>query len=231
MVSQQLAILKRMRPPPIYPKKIQALIRRLKTPIQVQGWLNSLRYNPGHTMRTLSGVVKSKSAHCLEAAMAAAAILEHHGPAQHGREAPRAGYPPLILDIESTDLLDHTLFLYRRRGKYGAIGKSRDIGLAGRKPVFKTIHALIQSYAIPYIDHHAAIKTYGVLDLRQLSRQTWRGSLKNVWYVEEALRHIPHTKLTRSRAITKKWRARYRAYKKKYPTRQPDYYPGQAAWM
>lgn len=207
-------------PPPLslYSPSIQQLIRRLKTPLKVQRWLSSLAYNKSETMRTLPGVLKSGRAHCLEGALSAAALLEPHG------------YPPLILDLESADLLDHTLFLYKHNGKYGAVGKSRDIGLDGRKPVFKTIRALVNSYVIPYIDHHAAITGYGVLDLRTLKSQSWRSSVKNIWYVEEALRSIPHKKISLSPTAIKVWRKRFVEFKKKYPGKQPDYYPGQESW-
>lgn len=150
--------------------------------------------------------------------MAAAAILEQHG------------FPPLILDLESTDGIDHTLLLYRRRGCFGTVGKSRDVGLDGRRPVYRTIHDLVQSYVVPYIDEHACLKSYGVLDLQTLKYQTWRTSKKNVWYVEEALRNIPHTKLKLSPTLVKVWRKRYLEFKKKYHTKQSSYYPGQKNW-
>lgn len=208
-------------PPPlsIYPPRIQILIHRLNTPRKVQAWLKTLRYNKTETMRTLASVMRFQSAHCLEGALCAAALLEPHG------------YPPLILDLESTDLLDHTLLLYKHKGKYGSVGKSRDIGLDGRKPAYKTIRALVQSYAIPYIDHQATITGYGVLDLRTLKNTSWRTSTKNVWYVEEALRNISHRNFSLPDRTVKKWRKRYLAFKKKYPGRQPDYYPDQDSWV
>ena len=67
--------------------------------------------------------------------LAAATILEHHG------------YPPLLMDLESKDQLDHVLFLFRRRGRFGAVARSRDPGLHGRKPVFRSVRALVTSYA------------------------------------------------------------------------------------
>src|SRR5947209_4689986 len=89
------------------------LIRRLRTPDAVQGWLNRLPYNteppPGRaTLRSLRRIVRHHTAHCLEAALAAAAILEQHG------------YPPLVLSFESIDELDHVLFVYRERGRWGS---------------------------------------------------------------------------------------------------------------
>src|SRR6185295_11878205 len=98
------------------------LVRRLRTPNQVQRWLNSLEYNteppPGRaTLRSFRGVVRHHTAHCLEAALAAAVVLEQHG------------YPPLVISFESIDKLDHVIFVYRRNGRWGSVARSRDPGL------------------------------------------------------------------------------------------------------
>ena len=72
------------------------LIHRLRTPAQVQRYLNGLRYNTEPppdpaTLRTFRGVVHAGTAHCMEAALTAAVILERHG------------FPPLVLSFESID--------------------------------------------------------------------------------------------------------------------------------
>src|SRR5437667_6298992 len=129
-------------PPPTdaFATKEWKLIQRLSTPLQVQRWLTSLPYNwerRGGTMRSFREVVKRNEAHCLEAAVAAAVILE------------RWGLPPLLLDIESVDLLDHVLFVFQKDRRWGSIGRSRDIGLHGRKPVFPSLRQLVWSYFDP----------------------------------------------------------------------------------
>jgi hypothetical protein len=101
-------------------------------------------------------------AHCLEAALAVATILEQHG------------YPPLLLDLESQDNLDHVLFLFREHSGYGTVARSRDAGLHGRKRVFRTLRALVMSYVDPYVDGSGRITGYGVLDLRTLQKCDWR---------------------------------------------------------
>src|SRR3989304_8509941 len=91
-----------------------ALIRRLRRPRQVHAFLRRLPYNwekTGDTLRTFRGVVRHWQAHCLEAALAAATILEQHG------------YPPLLLDLESKDNLDHGPFLFRHPGRWGSVAK------------------------------------------------------------------------------------------------------------
>ncbi len=108
------------------------LVRRLRTPGHVQRFLNDLPYNTegrpdGPTLRSFRLVVRTWTAHCMEAALAAAVILEQHG------------YPPLVLSIESEDRLDHVLFLYQSGGRWGSVARSRDLGLHG--PVSSTTSA------------------------------------------------------------------------------------------
>ena len=103
-------------PPPLpFTKRERRLIERLRTPADVQRFLNALPYNtelpPGRaTLRSFRSVVRHQTAHCLEAVLTAAVVLEQHG------------YPPLALSFESVDELDHVLFVYRHRGSVGLGG-------------------------------------------------------------------------------------------------------------
>lgn len=199
---------------------INRLVRQLRTPYSVQQWLYSLRYNTAETMRSLHGVVRHHTAHCLEAALSAAALLEHHG------------YPPLLLDMESTDGLDHVVFVYQRRGKFGTVGWSRDVGLNGRKPMYPTIRSLVLSYAAPYIDEHACITAYGVLDLRTVKNGLWRTTRGHAWYIENTLRRLPHTPLKLSPTYVQQWRRRYRQFKRRYPHQSTlRLYPNRQYWI
>ena len=151
------------------------VIARLRTPEAVQRYLNRLPYNNepapgGATLRSFRGVVRTGTAHCMEAALAAAVILEQHG------------YPPLILSFESIDELDHVLFVYQHRGRWGSVARSRDPGLHGRKPVFRRPRDLALSYVDPYIDYTGRITGYTVVDIAELlGDYDWRLSDKNVW--------------------------------------------------
>jgi len=168
----------------------QRVIRRLRSPLAVQRWLNALPYNNekgGETLRSFRGVVKRGTAHCLEAALSAAVILEQHR------------YPPLVLSFESIDLLDHVIFVYRGPRGWGSVARSRDPGLHGRKPVFATPRALALSYFDPYIDFAGLIKGYAVVDLRVLGDYDWRLSKTNVWKVERMLIEWPHRRIASSR--------------------------------
>ncbi len=149
----------------------------------------------------------------------AATVLEQHG------------YPPLLVSIESQDLLDHVLFLYKKEGRYGSVARSRDIGLHGRKPVFRSVRDLVMTYFDPYIDKTGRITGYGVADLNVLGGYDWRFSERNVWRVERLLQEIPHTKIASSDTRYQKWRARYLAFHERHPDRSPDYFPTRHLWQ
>ncbi len=171
-----------VRTPPLsaYLARERRLIERLRTSLQVQRYLRALPYNWEHTLRAFRGSVGAGRASCLEAVLFTAAILEHHG------------YPPVVLDIESDDGLDHVLFLYRRDGKWGTVARSRDYGLHGRPPVFRSIPALVRSYMDPYVDGSGRLNGYGVAQLDALTTADWRLSTRSVWRVERALIDMPH---------------------------------------
>ena len=96
------------------------------------------------------------------------------------------------MSFESIDELDHVLFVYRQRGRWGSIARSRDPGLHGRKPVFATPRALALSYVDPYVDFTGRITGYTVVDLRDIGNYDWRLSEGNVWKVERMLLELPH---------------------------------------
>ena len=197
------------------------LIARLRTPEAVQHFLNRTAYNGepgGATLKSFREVARKKNVHCLEAALFAAAVLERHG------------YPPLLLSFESVDQLDHVLFVYQRRGRWGAIGRSRDPGLHGRKPVYRSLRALAASYMAPFIDYTGEITGFAPYDLRDLRGCDWRFSPRNVWKLETVLLNIPHAPLRWPKARVRAERERYKAFMKANPGKKPMDYPGREHW-
>jgi len=193
------------------------VIDRVRTPKAAQAFLNALPYNteppPGRALlRSFRGVVRHHTAHCLEAAISCAVIMEQHG------------YPPLVMSLESIDGLDHVIFVYKHRGRWGSVARSRDPGLHGRAPVFRSLRRLAESYYDGYIDTTGRLKAYGVVDLRVLGDYNWRLSEGNVWKVERMLFDIPHRPIRKSLARTRRLRARYFAFIAAHPGRKPLYY-------
>lgn len=196
------------------------LIRRLSTPARTQAYLNALPYNTeprGETLRSFRGVVQTGTSHCFEAAMFAAVALEQHG------------YPPLVLSLESIDHLDHVIFVYRERGKWGSVARSRDPGLHGRLPRFATPRALALSYVDAYVDYTGGVRGYAVADLRDLGEYDWRFSRRFVWPAEQFLLDYPHRRIVTDAARIAALRARYRAFRRKYKMKPVDY-QGRERW-
>jgi hypothetical protein len=198
------------------------LVARLRSPLAVQRFLNRLPYNtePGGraTLRSFRGVVDHGCAHCLEAALFAAVVLEQHG------------YPPLVLSFESTDALDHVIFAYRQNGGWGSVARSRDPGLHGRKPVFRTPRVLALSYFDPYVDFTGCLTGYAIVDLRVLGRYPWRLAETNVWKVERMLLDYPHRPIVASDQRVDRLRARYQAFRALNGSRKPVFYRGREKW-
>jgi len=198
------------------------LVETHRTPARVQRYLTGMRYNwerGGGSLRSFREVVRRGEAHCLEAALAAAVILEQHG------------YPPLLLSLESQDLLDHVIFVFRRRGLWGSIGRSRDLGLHGRRPVFRSLRHLAYSYFDPYVDTTARITGYGLTSMYELGGYDWRFSPRNVWKVERHLQEIPHKPLPSSERRYRRLLARYEEFHARHPDRSPDYFEDRHTWM
>src|SRR2546427_10694887 len=83
------------------------IIRRCRTPEQVQRFLGSLPYNwerGGDTLRSFREVARRGTAQCLEAALVAAGA-----PAQHSDA-------PLVGRFEVEEGVGHGIYVFRRRG-------------------------------------------------------------------------------------------------------------------
>ncbi len=187
--------------PDVFTREERRIIQRHRTPEQVQQFLRRLPYNwelHGDTLRSFRQVVRNKTAHCLEAALVAAVILEQHG------------YPPLVVSFESKDGVDHVIYVFRHRGRWGAVARSRD----------------------PYVDFTGRVTGYQLVDLRTLGKYDWRLALTNIWKVENYLLKIPHRRLRSSNRRYLRLLARFRAYRERDP-RGPvvEIYRDRQRWM
>ncbi|HEX6648822.1 MAG TPA: hypothetical protein VF075_04770 [Pyrinomonadaceae bacterium] len=198
------------------------LVQRLNTPAKVQRYFRSLPYQwelNGSSVRSFRELVKAGEAHCLEVAVASAVILEQHG------------YPPLLFDLESYDLLDHVVYVFKENGRWGSIARSRDLGLHGRKPVYRSLRDLAWSYFDTYVDFSGRLKGYALANLNDLGNYDWRFSPRKMTKIEDYLRALPHTPLHSSDKRYQRLLARYHQYKKRYPNRSPTYYDSRSNWM
>lgn len=185
-------------------KRIKNLAKKLKTPKQVQRHLRRLPYNrekDGETLLSAEEALRRGSLHCFEAALAAAAILEHHG------------YPPLVMSLESKDNLDHVIYVFRQKNRWGSVALSRDEGLHGRPPIYRSLRDLAWSYYDPYVDKTGMITGYQVAHLDDCGAD-WRAGKRNIWKAERYLIGLRHKPLKSSKARYKKL---LRAYLRRGP--------------
>jgi hypothetical protein len=166
-----------------------AVFRRLQTPEKIQRFLDELGYNKepdGPTCRSPRGVMRDRTAHCMEGALFAAAALR------------MMGDPPLLLDFEAVHDDDHVIAIFRRRGCWGALAKSNFAGLRFREPVYRTLRELAMSYFEHYFNlrREKTLRNYSrPVNLRRFDGMHWMTAPGDIWEVPEYLCDISHTPL------------------------------------
>jgi hypothetical protein len=160
-------------------------LRALKTPAQIQKFVDTLEYQYADTAWSPARVLRERKGHCLEGALVAAAALRVNG------------YPPLLMDLEAVRDDDHVVALYRERGLWGGIAKSNFAGLRFRAPIYRTLRELALSYFEHYYNLRGerTLRAYSVaVDLSRLDARHWMTDEEEVWSVPELLiaaRHYP----------------------------------------
>jgi hypothetical protein len=167
-----------------------ALVRKLRTPEKVQAWISTLAYDygkAGDTTRTFRRVLRDGTAHCLDGALAAAAVLREHG------------YAPRLVCMEARDV-DHNLAIYKVNGRWGSVGQSRDPHLKGRPPVYRTVKDLVMAY-YPYYwnlrtgdETDISMRGYATVDLGRFT-QDWVLAEEDPTFIEDHLYAIPYRAL------------------------------------
>jgi hypothetical protein len=182
-------------------------LRALKTPMQIQRFIDGLEYQYADTAGSPQRVLRERKGHCLEGALLAAAALRVNG------------HPPLLMDLEAVHDDDHVVALYRERGLWGGIAKSNFAGLRFRAPVYRTLREL----ALSYFDHYynlrgeRTLRAYaGPVNLARLDGRHWMTDEEDVWCVPELLiaaKHYPVIPHKVARALPRLDRRSYEAGK------------------
>jgi hypothetical protein len=161
------------------------VLRALKTPAQIQKFIDGLTYQYADTAGSPHRVLRERKGHCLEGALLAAAALR-----VNGRE-------PLLMDLEAVRDDDHVIALYREGGLWGGIAKSNFAGLRFRAPVYRTLRELALSYFENYYNLRGerTLRSYSIpVNLKRLDGLHWMIAEEDVWCVPELLiaaRHYP----------------------------------------
>jgi hypothetical protein len=153
-------------------------LRALKTPAQIQKFVDALQYQYADTAGSPQRVLRERKGHCLEGALLAAAALRING------------HTPLLMDLEAVRDDDHVVALYRERGLWGGIAKSNYAGLRFRAPVYRTLRELALSYFEHYYNLRGerTLRNYSrPVNLERLDSRGWMTSEEDVWCVPEYL--------------------------------------------
>lgn len=135
----------------MFTKNQLKIINLLNTPEKIKKFIDNLKYNEDDWI-TIDKVLKKKKAACLEAAILSILILRHHK------------YEAYLLDLEAVRDEDHVLVVYKEKGKWGSIAKSKYLNLRHREPIYDSIKELAMSYFEHYFNY------YGELSLRRFSK-------------------------------------------------------------
>jgi hypothetical protein len=166
------------------------IFKKLNTPTKIQDFINSLPPNfekKGETCSSPRVTLARGTAHCLEGAYLASAILWFHG------------YKPLLLDLKSSKKdFDHVVALFKIGDRWGAISKTNHAVLRYREPVYKSIRELAMSYFHEYFLNSDGTKTLESFskpfDLRKFGK-SWITEKKNLWEIGASLDDSPHEKI------------------------------------
>lgn len=159
------------------PENLRTL-RALKTPVQIQKFIDALEYQYADTAMSPQRVLRERKGHCLEGALLAAAALRING------------YPPLLMDLEAVRDDDHVVAIYQERGLWGGVAKSNFAGLRFRAPIYRTLRELALSYFENYYNLRGerTLRAYSrPVNLARLDSKHWMTSEEDVWCVPEAL--------------------------------------------
>jgi hypothetical protein len=177
-------------------KKELKKLRKLDSPRKIQDFVTRLKINfepRGDTCKSPRVVLRTRKAHCIEAAMLAALALRLQG------------HKPLLVDLTAHERdFDHVIAVFKKNGHWGAISKSNHIVLRYRDPIYKSLRELIMSYFNEYFlpTGKKSLKSYSVpVNLSKFDRKGWTISENDVWDIPDALVKAKHHKvLSRSQA-------------------------------
>ncbi|MGD1107782.1 MAG: hypothetical protein ABR865_12125 [Terracidiphilus sp.] len=153
-------------------------LRALKTPAQIQKFVDVLEYQYADTAWSPERVLRERKGHCLEGALVAAAALRVNG------------YPPLLMDLDAVRDDDHVVALYRERGLWGGIAKSNFAGLRFRAPIYRSLRELGLSYFEQYYNLRGerTLRAYSrPVNLTRLDSEHWMTAKDDIWCVPELL--------------------------------------------
>ena len=169
-----------------------SFLKTISDPDKIQGFLDSIEYNPIYECRSPRSVIKKKSAHCFEGALFAAAAMEFNG------------YLPLIVDLKAYNDDDHVIAIFKEGIYWGAVAKSNFTSLRYREPVYRSLRELIMSYFDFYFntDGDKSLRSYSVpLNLTVYNSRHWKTTDEDLEYIGDKLEQLHHYPVVNEKMI------------------------------
>ena len=157
------------------------ILRGLRTPADIQGFLDELEYQEKGGPASPRKVMRTGRAQCYSGALFACAALRE------------IGHPPRLMYIDAVSDDVHCLALYESNGLWGAVAKSNFTTLRSRDPVYPYL-ALGLSYFEGYYNTYGkrTMRSFTVpIDLEMFERRGWRFSEGPLLYLDRALDRAP----------------------------------------
>ncbi len=161
----------------------RAVLDGLRSPDQIQAFLDGVPYSADPVYRSPRSVLRDRKAHCFDGALFAACALR------------RLGQRPRLVDLRAVRDDDHVIAVFERDGHLGAIAKSNFVGIRFREPVFRTVRELALSYFESYynVEGEKTLREYSApLDLGRLDALEWMTSDERLDVIAERLNTIRH---------------------------------------
>ena len=169
-----------------------SFLKTMNDPDKIQGFLDSIEYNPVYECRSPRWVIKKKSAHCFEGALFAAAAMEFNG------------YQPLIVDLKAYNDDDHVIAIFKKDGYWGSVAKSNFTSLRYREPVYRSLRELIMSYFDFYfnIEGDKSLRSYSApLNLTVYNPRHWTTTDEDLEYIGDKLEQLHHYPVVNEKMI------------------------------
>ena len=159
------------------------VLKRLKSPQDIQLYLNALKYDADYRARSPRRVMREGKAACFDGAMFAAAALRE------------LGFRPQLVDLRAWNDDDHVLAVFRVDGRWGAVAKSNTTVLRYREPVYRSLRELVMSYFEVYFNTvgQKTLRSYSrPLDLATLDHRGWLVDEDDLGWIGDKLDELQH---------------------------------------
>lgn len=141
---------------------------KLNNHVKLQEFIDECQYNKGKRLSPLN-ILKTKTCDCLEAAVFAHLIFSIHK------------INSFLVDLRAVQDEDHVLCVFKLNNRYGAIAKSKYLGLSLRHPVYHSLKELVMSYFDHYFNY------FGKFTLREYSVPFKLGKYTDKWITEDKI--------------------------------------------